>query len=126
MNKNRGVEETSSLNPKGTNLSSSNEAKRRFNDLLVGAFLECVEFGEVIIRFIELNTPLNRDEIADKPELFAKELERLLGDGARIIEEKIISNLYEKIGRKYVAVKGYSFPDYVRDAQRIFLSSCRF
>jgi len=77
----------------------------------------------VIIRFLELNTPLNRDEIADKPELFARELEGLLGDGAKIIEETIIRSLYEKMGRKYIVRKGYSFSDYVRDAWRSYLKS---
>ena len=77
----------------------------------------------MIIRFLELNTPLRRSEIADKPELFAKELESLLGDGAKMIEERIIRTLYEKMGKKYIPRKEHSFSDYVRAAQRIYLKS---
>ena len=128
MNKNRiEMQRDIRLNPPGrgeTDLLSSDEAKIRFNDLLVESFLECVEFGEVMLRFLELNAPLNRNEIADKPELFAKELESLLGEGAKMIEEKIIRTLYEKIGKKYIMRKGSSFSDYVRAAQRIYLKSC--
>jgi len=106
---------------RGSNSSFSDEAKRRFNDLLVESFIESADFGEVIIRFLELNTPLKRSEIAEKPELFAEELEGLFGDGAKVIEERMIRNLYAKIGSKFTKIDGYTFPDYVKDAKEKYL-----
>ena len=117
---NRRIKENS-RRTRGSNSSFSNEAKRRFNDLLVESFIESADFGEVIIRFLELNTPLKRSEIADKPELFAEELESLLGDGAKVIEERMIHNLYAKIGSKFTEIDGYTFPDYVKDAKEKYL-----
>ena len=120
MKGNRRIKENS-RRTRGSNSSFSNEAKRRFNDLLVESFIESADFGEVIIRFLELNTPLKRSEIADKPELFAEELESLLGDGAKVIEERMIRNLYAKIGSKFTEIDGYTFPDYVKDAKEKYL-----
>ena len=117
---NRRIKEDS-RRTRGSNSSFSDEAKRRFNDLLVESFIESADFGEVIIRFLELNTPLKRSEIADKPELFAEELESLLGDGAKVIEERMIRNLYAKIGSKFTEIDGYTFPDYVKDAKEKYL-----
>ena len=117
---NRRIKENS-RRTRGSNSSFSNEAKRRFNDLLVESFIESADFGEVIIRFLELNTPLKRSEIAEKPELFAEELEGLFGDGAKVIEERMIRNLYAKIGSKFTKIDGYTFPDYVKDAKEKYL-----
>ena len=117
---NRRIKEDS-RRTRGSNSSFSDEAKRRFNDLLVESFIESADFGEVIIRFLELNTSLKRSEIADKPELFARELESLLGDGAKVIEERMIRNLYAKIGSKFTEIDGYTFPDYVKDAKEKYL-----
>lgn len=120
MKGNRRIKEDS-RRTRGSNSSFSDEAKRRFNDLLIESFIESADFGEVIIRFLELNTPLKRSKIADKPELFAEELESLLGDGAKVIEERMIRNLYAKIGSKFTEIDGYTFPDYVKDAKEKYL-----
>jgi len=102
-------------------VSSEEGGRRKFNSLVIDSFLECVEFGGVILRFLELNSSFRRDELTEKPELFAKELEDLLGDGAKIIEERIIRNLYAKIGIEYVEKEGYTFSDYIKCAYQEFL-----
>jgi hypothetical protein len=96
-------------------LSAPCEAKKRFNDLLVESLLECMEFGDVALRFLELKTAIKRDEIIEKPEQFAKELEDLYGDSAKIILEKTTRTFYAKIGMSYVKKEGYTFSDYIRD-----------
>jgi len=58
-------------------LATPSEAKKIFNNLLIESFLESVDFGEVILRFLELRSTIKRDEIAEKPEQFAMELENL-------------------------------------------------
>lgn len=97
--------------------------KKRFNDLVVESFLESMDFGEVVLRFLELKSAIKRDEIAEKPENFAKELEDLLGDSAKIIEEKMTQRLYAKTGMDYVKKEGYTFSDYIKDAYRKQLRS---
>jgi hypothetical protein len=97
--------------------------KKRFNDLVVESFLESMDFGEVVLRFLELKSAIKRDEIAEKPEKFAKELEDLLGDSAKIIEEKMTQRLYAKTGMDYVKKEGYTFSDYIKDAYRKQLRS---
>ena len=66
------------------------EIKRRFNRILLESLLENLDFGEVIIHFLELNTSVKRNEIAEKPELFAEHFEDLMGDTAKIILEKTV------------------------------------
>jgi hypothetical protein len=102
----------------GGDLAACNPAKKRFNDLVVESFLESMDFGEVVLRFLELKSAVKRGEIAEKPEKFAKELEDLLGDSAKIIEEKMTQRLYAKTGMDYVKKEGYAFSDYIKDAYR--------
>lgn len=94
----------------------STRSKKRFNDLLVESFLESMDFGEAVLRFLELKSAIKRDEIAEKPEQFAKELKDLLGDSAEIILEKTTRAFYAKIGVNYVKKEGYTFSDYIKDA----------
>ena len=102
-------------------MGSSDEARKKFNSMLLESILECIEFGEVVLRFLELNSAVKRDEIAEKPEKFARELEDLLGDGAKIIEEKIIQKVYAKIGMEYTKTEGYAFPEYIIKAREEYL-----
>jgi hypothetical protein len=104
-------------------VSSNKGGRRKFNTLLVNSFLECVEFGGIILRFLELNSSFRRDELAEKPELFARELEGLLGDGAKIIEERMIRNLYSKIGMEYKKEEGRAFSEYIRNAYQEYLKN---
>jgi hypothetical protein len=97
-------------------LATPSEAKKIFNNLLIESFLESVDFGEVILRFLELRSAIKRDEIAEKPEQFAMELENLFGDSAKIILEKTTRTLYAKIGIEYINREGYKFSDYIKDA----------
>jgi len=121
MNKNKKNRKPSPPNRGGGNLGSSDEARKKFNSMLLESILECIEFGEVVLRFLELNSAVKRDEIAEKPEKFARELEDLLGDGAKIIEEKIIQKVYAKIGMEYTKTEGYAFPEYIIKAREEYL-----
>jgi len=48
----------------------------------------------LIFKFMEQNYSLNRSEIGDKIELFAKGLEDFLRSGAAVIERKILEDIY--------------------------------
>ena len=95
--------------------------KRKFSQLLVESICESVPFAEWILNFIEMTTPIRRDEIAENPELFAKELEKLLGEGARIVNREIVENLYDKLGIELDEIDDQDLPRYIRYASSIYL-----
>ena len=97
------------------------ERQKRFSQLLVESICESVPFAEWILNFIEMTTPIRRDEIAEKPELFAKELEKLLGEGARIVTREIVENLYDKLGIELDEIDDQDLPRYIRYASSIYL-----
>jgi len=99
------------------------QARERFSKLLVESIVESITFGEVVLHFIELNSLVKREEIAEKPELLAREFEDLFGDSAKIIEERIIRKLYLKIGIKYDDKEGYTFPEYIKKAYKEFFKA---
>ncbi|MCD6538920.1 hypothetical protein J7L18_10010 [Candidatus Bathyarchaeota archaeon] len=107
----------------GTGLASSDEAeeRRKFNRILIESICSSMEFGEAVLHFLELTGPVKRDEIADKPEVFAAELESLLGDGAKIILERIVKNLYSTLNLEYKETAKKRFSESVREAFKKYL-----
>lgn len=96
---------------------NSDEDKKRFNIMLVESILEGLDFGEIVLRFLELNFNLDRKQITDNPELFARNLEKTLGPWmAKIFEENILQILYRKIGIDYMEVKELTFSEAVKKA----------
>lgn len=61
---------------------------------------------------------LTREDIPDKPNVFAEDLRKIFGDGAKTIEESIVQSLYRKLGTRYTEKKNYRLEDYVKDAIR--------
>jgi hypothetical protein len=61
---------------------------------------------------------LKREDIADKPELFAEGLRKIFGIGATVIEKATLRSLYQKLGIKYEENKGHDFLAYLNDAMR--------
>lgn len=104
-------------------MTSPDEARKRFNKLVIESFLESMAFGDVVLHFLELTSPFNRDEIAEKPKLFSKELESLFGDGAKIIETTMIRNLYRKLGIKHAKIGRLTFPEQIKKAWKEYLGS---
>jgi len=97
------------LNPNGN--------KRGFNIILVESILEGLDFGEVVLRFLELNFNLDRNKIADNPELFARNLEKTFGPWmADIFEKNILQILCRKIGVDYLDIEGLTFPEAIKKA----------
>ena len=110
-------EEANPPNGGGEEIRVPDKSKiERFNTILVESILESIDFGEVVLRFLELFTPVRRDEIAEKPEVFASELENLFGESAGIIEKRIVKNLYAKLGIKFQETAGRNFSDYIKGA----------
>ena len=95
----------------------SDEDKRKFNTILVKSILEGLDFGEIILRFLELNFNLDRNKITDNPELFMISLEKTLGPWmANIYKKNILQILCKKINIDYLEVEDSAFPEAVKKA----------
>jgi len=109
-------------------MRSTNEkrikAERKFNRILIQAILEGLDFGEIILCFIELNSQVKRSQIGEKPELFAEKLEEIFGSWtADIFEERILRTLCMKIGIEYSRIEDLTFSKSVKKAFREFLKT---
>jgi hypothetical protein len=70
---------------------------------------------KVIYTFIENNTQLSIADLADKPQVFANNLEKLLSSSATVIEEIILKKLYSRCGLKFKEKNDYKFSDYIKE-----------
>jgi hypothetical protein len=97
---------------------------RRFNRMLVESIIEGLDFGEVVLRFLELNYSLDRNQIAEQPEHFARDLEETLGPWmATIFERNIIRILCRKINVEYMRIEELSFSEAVKELLKKFLNA---
>ena len=97
--------------------SVKEEKMHRLNRLLLKAIHESLDFGEVIIRFIELNSSIRKDEIVYNPGVFAKEMEKIFGVSSAIMLEAIVKRLYTNLGIK-IENKKRSFQEYIIEAAK--------
>jgi len=100
------------------------EKTGKLDDLLLSVVDETMrqvfrEAGiKVIYDFLENNSHLKREEIAEKPEVFSAGLERLMVSAAQMIENLILKNLYCKLGLEFAEKKGYEFSDYIKELRK--------
>jgi len=59
---------------------------------------------------------LPREDIPDKPEMFAEGLKKMFGAGAKVIEESVVKILYGKLGIEYKERENTCFVDYLNGA----------
>lgn len=103
------------------------EKMGRLDDLLLSVVDETMKqiFGEAstkaIYGYLENNSHLKLEEVAEEPEVFSVSLKRLLGSGALVIEKLILKNLYRKLELKFEEKKGYGFSEYIKE----FRNKCR-
>jgi len=71
--------------------------------------------AKVIYDYLGNKFHLERDEIAEKPEVFSVGLEELLVSAGPVIENMIINSLYSKLELKFAKKKGYAFSDYLKE-----------
>lgn len=72
------------------------------------------EGTQVIYDYLENNSHLKLEEIAERPELFSVALETLMASAALVIEKLILKNLYCKLGLRFREKEGYEFSDYIK------------
>jgi hypothetical protein len=74
-------------------------------------------FGEKTVRKIrhimKENYSLEWQDVPEKSEVFSSALKEILGQGAAIVEDLIVENLYNSLGKKILWRKDYSFSDYI-------------
>jgi hypothetical protein len=92
-----------------------------FNEKLVESIEEVLNFSQVVLNFLELNTAFKRGEIVNNPVLFSNGLEDLFGDSAKGIERLIVERFYSKIKLKYVRNREKTFSDYVNEALNSYI-----
>jgi len=95
--------------------------KKKFEIILLEAIDESLksmlgESGKAIVYHqLQNSYGLRRENVPEKPELFAECLYRLFGLGAKIIETTILKNLCIKLQIKYEEKKNIKFADYIKD-----------
>lgn len=60
---------------------------------------------------------LEKENIPEEPEEFARALNSIFGPGAEIIEEFIVKDLYGRLGLNFEEKRGFEFASYVKQAQ---------
>ena len=73
---------------------------------------------QVTYFWLERNSGVSRDAIPYRLEKFAAGLERMFGYGASYFERQIVDRLYSKLKLERIEGEGFSFVDYVREAER--------
>ena len=97
------------------------EKTGKLDDLLLSAVDETLkqvfkEAGaQVIYNFLDNQSHLKREEIAEKPEDFSADLKKLMVSAASVIEKMILENLYSKLRLEFEEKQGYGFSDYVKE-----------
>ena len=70
---------------------------------------------KVIYDFLESNSHLKREEIAEKPKVFSTGIKKLLGSGGPVIEKIVLKNLYSALQLEFEEKEDYTFSDHVKE-----------
>ena len=97
------------------------EGQKRLDDFFAETIDETLKqiFKEdgvkVIFEFLENNSNLSLKDLANKPEVFSAQLQKLMVSAAQVVEQLILKNLYAAQGLDFEEKKGYTFSDYIRE-----------
>jgi 5'-deoxynucleotidase YfbR-like HD superfamily hydrolase len=80
--------------------------EKEFNEVILSTIKEVLDFSEVILNFLELNTSFTRGEILKNTDALSHGLRELLGDSGGIIEDIIAKRVYEKLNIPYTPKSG--------------------
>jgi len=105
--------------------------EKSFNRVLVETVDDVIRslLGEavasVVLYHLEKDFSLRIEDVPERPDRFEYAMKDLFREGASIIEERIIEELYRRIGLNYVRVRGYSFADYIKEAKKSMCGSSK-
>jgi hypothetical protein len=91
-----------------------------FNEILLSIISEVLDFSDVILTFLELNTSFKKDDIMKDVDALSFGLRELLGDSGVIIEDIIVKRVYNKLNIPY-NVKSGTFKEKIDHAYACFI-----
>jgi 5'-deoxynucleotidase YfbR-like HD superfamily hydrolase len=94
--------------------------EEEFNEIIVSTISEVLDFSEVILNFLELNTSFKRNMIMKDVDALSNGLRELLGDSGGIIEDIIAKRVYEKLNIPY-RVKSGTLKEKLEHAYEFFI-----
>jgi len=100
--------------------NAANKTKT-YNDVVAEAVDETLdhifkrEGKTVIYKFLEKHAKLKPTQIADKPELLSKNMQKLMSSATQMIEQTILKNLHRKKGIEFEEKNDYKFSDYIEE-----------
>ena len=68
-----------------------------FNKILLATISEVLDFSDVVLNFLELNSSFKRGEIMKNANALSCGLRELFGDSGAIIEDIILKRVYQKL-----------------------------
>lgn len=95
--------------------AKSSNRKKEYREILIESIEDILDFSQVILNFLELNTEFKKERILENPSIFSLELEDIFGSSSSGIEELIIKRLYKKIQVEYIKNKEKTFSDYISE-----------
>ena len=72
----------------------------------------------VIYYHLETTFSLPREAMIERPEVLAQALEVMLGKGGVLLQRRILTRYYHKLGIPFEEQRGFTFADYVHQAKR--------
>jgi len=95
---------------------------KRISKLLAESIVESMNFGGLFLYFMEVSG-IGKNEVASKPEKFEEWLRKVYGQGATVIERRVITMLRRKLGLKEdSSLRGLSFSRFIRETLREHLN----
>ncbi len=80
--------------------------EEEFNKILVSTISEVLDFSDVIMNFLELNTSFKRDNIMEDVDSLSLGLKEVFGDSGAILEDILVKRIYGKLNIQYKADSG--------------------
>lgn len=94
--------------------------KKEFEAMLLEALDEVLESilgesgKEVVYYHLQNSYGIRREDVPEKPEVFAECLNRIFGFGAKIIEDAIIKSLCSRLKTGCEGIKNAKFADFLK------------
>jgi hypothetical protein len=90
-----------------------------FNKILLATISEVLDFSDVVLNFLELNSSFRRGEIMKNADVLSRGLRELFGDSGEIIEGIILKRVYQKLKIPNEGKKG-TFTEKLNTAYKYF------
>ena len=109
-------------------MSSRKQNKPKFNTILFQAVYEGLNsigasIPSAIIPYLEKDGSIGPGRVINDPDAFDEGLKKIFGFGAKVIEKKILENLYVKLRIQQEVQDNFSFPEEIKNVQKMLPSA---